>query len=62
MWGWRGWLLPRLMEFGTWAALLHSGPIWGVWHAPLTCSATTTATRPLGGGRCSPGSARCSGC
>ncbi|MEV0086296.1 CPBP family intramembrane glutamic endopeptidase [Saccharopolyspora sp. NPDC050642] len=35
-WGWRGWLLPRLMEFGTWPALLLSGLIWGVWHAPLT--------------------------
>jgi membrane protease YdiL (CAAX protease family) len=35
-WGWRGWLLPRLMEFGSWPALLLSGLIWGVWHAPLT--------------------------
>ncbi|WP_031167788.1 CPBP family intramembrane glutamic endopeptidase [Streptosporangium roseum] len=35
-WGWRGWLLPRLMPLGTWRALLVSGVIWGVWHAPLT--------------------------
>lgn len=35
-WGWRGWLLPRLLRFGTWPALLLSGLIWGVWHAPLT--------------------------
>ncbi|MEV0049188.1 CPBP family intramembrane glutamic endopeptidase [Saccharopolyspora shandongensis] len=35
-WGWRGWLVPRLMEFGVWRALLLSGLIWGVWHAPLT--------------------------
>ncbi|MDA3643443.1 CPBP family intramembrane metalloprotease [Saccharopolyspora indica] len=35
-WGWRGWLLPRLAERGAWPALLISGVIWGVWHAPLT--------------------------
>jgi uncharacterized protein len=33
--GWRGWLLPRLMPLGTVPALLISGVIWGVWHAPL---------------------------
>ncbi|MGW0803126.1 CPBP family intramembrane glutamic endopeptidase [Nonomuraea sp. NPDC002799] len=36
-WGWRGWLLPRLMSTnGVVASLLLSGAIWGVWHAPLT--------------------------
>ncbi|TCK26009.1 CPBP family intramembrane glutamic endopeptidase [Pseudonocardia endophytica] len=35
-WGWRGWLLPRLLHRGLWPALLWSGLIWGVWHAPLT--------------------------
>ncbi|MER5647007.1 CPBP family intramembrane glutamic endopeptidase [Streptosporangium sp. NPDC002524] len=35
-WGWRGWLLPRLMPLGTWRALLASGVIWGLWHFPLT--------------------------
>ncbi|WP_326638064.1 CPBP family intramembrane metalloprotease [Streptosporangium sp. NBC_01755] len=35
-WGWRGWLLPRLMPLGTWRALLVSGLIWGAWHFPLT--------------------------
>ncbi|MFD0891092.1 CPBP family intramembrane glutamic endopeptidase, partial [Streptosporangium algeriense] len=35
-WGWRGWLLPRLMPLGTWRAVLVSGVIWGAWHAPLT--------------------------
>ncbi|RJL31446.1 CPBP family intramembrane glutamic endopeptidase [Bailinhaonella thermotolerans] len=34
-WGWRGWLLPRLMPYGTAAALVGSGVIWGLWHAPL---------------------------
>jgi uncharacterized protein len=33
--GWRGWLLPRLMPVGTIPALLISGVIWGLWHAPL---------------------------
>lgn len=33
--GWRGWLLPRLMPLGTLPALLISGVIWGLWHAPL---------------------------
>ncbi|GAA0534389.1 abortive infection protein [Saccharopolyspora subtropica] len=35
-WGWRGWLLPRLTGAGTVRALLVSGLVWGVWHAPLT--------------------------
>ncbi|MFD0660928.1 CPBP family intramembrane glutamic endopeptidase [Thermocatellispora tengchongensis] len=35
-WGWRGWLLPRLMPMGTWRAVLVSGIIWGAWHAPVT--------------------------
>ena len=34
--GWRGWLLPMLRPLGTWPALVLSGVIWGVWHAPLT--------------------------
>ncbi len=33
--GWRGWLLPALRPLGTWPALLLSGAIWGVWHAPV---------------------------
>jgi membrane protease YdiL (CAAX protease family) len=32
--GWRGFLLPRLMPLGQWKALLLSGTIWGLWHAP----------------------------
>jgi uncharacterized protein len=33
--GWRGYLLPRLMPLGqTWAILL-SGVIWAAWHLPL---------------------------
>jgi uncharacterized protein len=32
--GWRGYLLPHLMPLGQWKAILISGIIWGVWHAP----------------------------
>lgn len=34
--GWRGWLLPALRPLGVWPALVLSGAIWGLWHAPLT--------------------------
>lgn len=34
--GWRGWLLPTLRPLGMWPALLLSGAIWGLWHAPVT--------------------------
>lgn len=34
--GWRGYLLPRLLPLGRWPALVTSGVIWGLWHAPLT--------------------------
>jgi membrane protease YdiL (CAAX protease family) len=34
--GWRGYLLPRLMDLlGPWRGLLLHGAIWGFWHAPL---------------------------
>lgn len=33
--GWRGYLLPKLMPLGTNKALIISGIIWGLWHAPL---------------------------
>lgn len=34
--GWRGYLLPALMaRMGTPGALLVSGAIWGLWHAPV---------------------------
>jgi uncharacterized protein len=32
--GWRGFLLPKLLPLGQWKAILVSGIIWGVWHAP----------------------------
>lgn len=33
--GWRGWLWPKLQRLGTVTAILVSGIIWGLWHAPL---------------------------
>lgn len=34
--GWRGWLLPRLLErTGVAVAMALSGVAWGLWHAPL---------------------------
>lgn len=33
--GWRGWLLPKLLRYGQVEAIVVSGLIWGVWHAPL---------------------------
>jgi membrane protease YdiL (CAAX protease family) len=32
--GWRGFLLPNLLPLGQWKAILISGIIWGIWHAP----------------------------
>jgi hypothetical protein len=33
--GWRGYLLPKLMPLGKWKAYTLVGIIWGFWHAPL---------------------------
>ncbi len=33
--GWRGYLLPKLLPLGTRRALLVHGAIWGVWHWPI---------------------------
>ncbi|MGP9726272.1 hypothetical protein CIK76_07775 [Glutamicibacter sp. BW80] len=33
--GWRGWLWPKLQPIGQVPAILISGVIWGIWHAPL---------------------------
>ncbi|PFG29185.1 CPBP family intramembrane glutamic endopeptidase [Paramicrobacterium agarici] len=44
--GWRGWLLPHLQRFGTVPALLVSGIIWGLWHAPLLLLGYNYPTAP----------------
>lgn len=34
--GWRGFLFPRLQElYGPWVAVVGTGVVWGLWHAPL---------------------------
>lgn len=33
--GWRGYLLPKLMPLGKTRAYVLVGVIWGLWHAPL---------------------------
>jgi membrane protease YdiL (CAAX protease family) len=33
--GWRSYLLEKLRPLGRWKALLLSGSIWSLWHAPL---------------------------
>ncbi len=33
--GWRGYLLPRLLPLGEVKASLLLGLVWGIWHAPL---------------------------
>lgn len=36
-WGWRGYMMPKLIELmGKPAAVIVGGIIWGLWHAPLT--------------------------
>jgi uncharacterized protein len=34
-WGWRGFLLPKLLPLGQWPALLLTGALWGIWYSPV---------------------------
>lgn len=45
--GWRGFLLPRLMPLGQWKALLISGAIWGLWHAPAIAQGHNYPDNPV---------------
>lgn len=33
--GWRGFLQARLLPLGQWPAVLITGVVWGLWHAPV---------------------------
>ncbi len=45
--GWRGFLLPRLEPLGQWKAILLSGAIWGIWHAPAVLQGLNYPSAPV---------------
>lgn len=48
-WGWRGYMMPKLMKLmGKPAAILVGGILWGLWHAPLTISGHNFGTEYKG--------------
>ena len=52
--GWRGYLLPKLMEsYSPRVSIIISGVIWGLWHAPIIAMGhnygTGYSTAPWGG-------------
>ena len=49
--GWRSYLLEKLRPLGRWNALLLSGVIWSLWHAPLVLTPSNIYTQhwDLGG-------------
>jgi uncharacterized protein len=47
--GWRGFLLPKLLPLGQWKAILVSGVIWGVWHAPAILQGHNYPGHPIAG-------------
>lgn len=48
-WGWRGYLLPALLPWGTWRAMALHGAIWGAWHAPVVLLGYNFGRRDLAG-------------
>ena len=47
--GWRGFLLPELLPMGEWKAILVSGVIWGIWHAPAVLQGLNYPSMPVVG-------------
>jgi membrane protease YdiL (CAAX protease family) len=47
--GWRGFLLPKLVPLGQWKAIILSGVIWGVWHAPVIVQGHNYPGYPISG-------------
>ena len=45
--GWRGFLLPELLPLGQWRAILISGAIWGLWHAPAILQGHNYPSQPV---------------
>jgi membrane protease YdiL (CAAX protease family) len=47
--GWRGFLLPHLLPLGQRKAIILSGIIWGVWHAPAIVQGHNYPGYPIAG-------------
>jgi membrane protease YdiL (CAAX protease family) len=47
--GWRGFLLPKLLPLGQWKAILITGVIWGIWHAPVILQGQNYPGYPIPG-------------
>lgn len=45
--GWRGFLLPHLLPMGQTEAILVSGIIWGIWHAPAVLQGLNYPEHPI---------------
>jgi uncharacterized protein len=45
--GWRGYLLPRLLPLGTIPATLLTGFVWGLWHLPLLAAGLNYPGQPM---------------
>jgi membrane protease YdiL (CAAX protease family) len=45
--GWRGFLLPHLLPLGQWKAIVISGIIWGIWHAPAVAQGLNYPGYPI---------------
>lgn len=45
--GWRGFLLPRLLPLGQTKAMIVTGVIWGVWHAPAIAQGFNYPQHPV---------------
>jgi CAAX protease family protein len=45
--GWRGFLLPRLEPLGQGKAIVVSGAVWGVWHAPAVLQGLNYPSAPM---------------
>lgn len=44
--GWRGFLLPQLLPLGQTRAILISGAVWGIWHAPAILQGHNYPSQP----------------
>lgn len=47
--GWRAYLLPKLMELGTAKAIVLHGVVWGLWHAPIIAMGHNYPGYPVAG-------------